>query len=38
VVRGLEAMVANWSKVQMLERVNEPEKVYPINPFVQQSR
>jgi hypothetical protein len=38
VVRGLEAMVANWSKVQMLERVNEPEKVYPINPFAQQSR
>jgi len=38
VVRGLEAMVANWSKVQMLERVNGPEKVYPINPFAQQSR
>ncbi|WP_454872466.1 glyoxalase superfamily protein [Paraburkholderia xenovorans] len=38
VMRGLEAMVADWSKVQMLERVKEPEKVYPINPFAQQSR
>ena len=33
VVRGLEAMVADWGKVQMLERVNEREKVRPINPF-----
>lgn len=38
VVRGLEAMVADWPKVQMLERVKEPEKVYPINPFAQQTR
>ncbi|WP_196788252.1 hypothetical protein [Burkholderia cepacia] len=35
VVRGLETMVAGWPKVQMLERVKEPEKVYPINPFAQ---
>jgi hypothetical protein len=33
VVRGLEAMVAGWEKVQMLERVKDPEKVQPINPF-----
>ncbi|MGF6739581.1 hypothetical protein [Paraburkholderia atlantica] len=33
-----EGYVAGWSKVQMLERVKEPEKVYPINPFAQQAR
>lgn len=33
VVRGLESMVAAWPKVQLLEWVKEPEKVYPINPF-----
>ncbi|MEK6423089.1 MAG: hypothetical protein V4801_26160 [Burkholderia gladioli] len=38
VVRGLEAMVAGWSRVQMLEKVSEPDKVVPINPFAQQAR
>ncbi|MEM5345239.1 glyoxalase superfamily protein [Paraburkholderia azotifigens] len=38
VTRGLEAMVADWSRVQTLERVSESEKVYPTNPFAQQSR
>ncbi|BBU32599.1 hypothetical protein BTHE68_63330 (plasmid) [Burkholderia sp. THE68] len=38
VVRGLESMVAGWDKVQMLEKVKEPEKVQPINPFAQQTR
>jgi hypothetical protein len=38
VLRGLEAMVVDWSNVQMLERVKEPEKVYPINPFAQDAR
>ncbi|BBU30225.1 hypothetical protein BTHE68_39590 [Burkholderia sp. THE68] len=38
VLRGLETIVAGWSTVQLLERVKEPEKVYPINPFAQQSR
>ncbi|KAF1053328.1 MAG: hypothetical protein GAK41_00846 [Burkholderia gladioli] len=38
VVRGLETMVAGWPKVQMLEKVKEPEKVAPINPFAKQAR
>ncbi|MFL9908311.1 hypothetical protein [Paraburkholderia sp. RL17-337-BIB-A] len=38
VVRELETMVADWPKVQMLERVKEPEKVYPVNPFAKPSR
>jgi hypothetical protein len=38
VVRALEAMSANWEKVQMLERVKDPQKVQPINPFAQQQR
>ncbi|MGF6572525.1 hypothetical protein SAMN05443245_4655 [Paraburkholderia fungorum] len=33
VVRELETMVGHWPKVQMLEKVQKPEKVYPINPF-----
>ncbi|GJH17207.1 MULTISPECIES: hypothetical protein [Caballeronia] len=38
VVRGLESIVAGWDKVQMLEKVEEREKVQPINPFNQQTR
>ncbi len=38
VVRELETMVAGWPTVQMLERVKEPEKVLPINPFAQKAR
>ncbi|MDR5777702.1 MULTISPECIES: hypothetical protein [unclassified Caballeronia] len=38
VVRGLESMVAEWGKVQMLERVKDPKKVQPINPFASQTR
>lgn len=37
VVRGLEQMVAGWSRCQMLERVKDPKKVQPINPFARQS-
>jgi hypothetical protein len=37
VVRGLEAMVTGWAKVQMLERVNDRGSVRPINPFAQSS-
>lgn len=33
VVRSLEALVADWGKCQMLERVKAREKVQPINPF-----
>ena len=35
VVRGLQAMVADWEKVQMLERVKDRDNVRPINPFAQ---
>ncbi|MDN8037056.1 glyoxalase superfamily protein [Burkholderia vietnamiensis] len=38
VMQGLEATAADWSKAQMLERVSEPEKVAPSNPFAQQGR
>ncbi|AQH01522.1 hypothetical protein A9R05_22180 [Burkholderia sp. KK1] len=38
VVKGLESLVVGWDKVQMLERVKEPEKVQPINPFAAQAR
>ncbi|SAL44984.1 hypothetical protein AWB74_01914 [Caballeronia arvi] len=38
VVRGLEAMVANWERVQMLETVKDRQKVQPINPFAQPAR
>ncbi|MFM0515950.1 MULTISPECIES: hypothetical protein [Caballeronia] len=38
VVRELEAMTADWAKVQMLERVKDRKKVQPINPFAQPSR
>ncbi|SAK48596.1 hypothetical protein AWB80_01243 [Caballeronia pedi] len=37
VVRGLEALVADWDKIQMLERVKDRDKVRPINPFAQPS-
>jgi hypothetical protein len=37
VVRGLEQMVASWSRCQMLERVKDRKKVQPINPFAHQS-
>lgn len=37
VVRELEAMTADWDKVQMLERVKDPSKVQPINPFARSS-
>ncbi|WP_321791852.1 hypothetical protein [Caballeronia sp. J97] len=37
VVRELEAMTADWCKVQLLERVKDPKKVQPINPFARQS-
>jgi hypothetical protein len=37
VVRGLEQMVAGWSRRQMLERVKDRKKVQPINPFAHQS-
>jgi hypothetical protein len=33
VVRGLEAMVAGWDTVQLLERVKDRDSVRPINPF-----
>ncbi|GJH14786.1 hypothetical protein IAG25_28800 [Caballeronia sp. EK] len=33
VVRELEAMSADWGKVQLLERVKDRNKVQPINPF-----
>ncbi|MDR5748790.1 hypothetical protein QCE73_37035 [Caballeronia sp. LZ029] len=38
VVRELEAMTADWAKVQVLERVKDGTKVQPINPFAQSSR
>ncbi|BCQ22342.1 hypothetical protein NK8_04510 [Caballeronia sp. NK8] len=38
VVRALEAVSADWAKVQMLERVQDAKKVQPINPFAQSSR
>ncbi|CDY74670.1 hypothetical protein BGLT_03612 [Caballeronia glathei] len=37
VVRGFEALVADWGKCQMLERVGDRKKVQPINPFAQRS-
>ncbi|CAD6559483.1 hypothetical protein LMG28727_06864 [Paraburkholderia kirstenboschensis] len=37
VVRGFEALVADWGKCQMLERVRDRKKVQPINPFAHQS-
>jgi hypothetical protein len=33
VVRELEAMSADWDRVQLLERVKDRNKVQPINPF-----
>ncbi|SAK82562.1 hypothetical protein AWB76_05650 [Caballeronia temeraria] len=36
VVRELEAMTADWDKVQFLERVPNADKVRPINPFARQ--
>ncbi|WP_209440502.1 hypothetical protein [Paraburkholderia dilworthii] len=38
VVRELEAISADWGKVQLLERVKDGEKVQPINPFARQTR
>ncbi|SAL55331.1 hypothetical protein AWB71_02980 [Caballeronia peredens] len=38
VVRSLDALSADWDKVQMLERVKDRKKVQPINPFVHSSR
>ena len=38
VVRELQAMVADWEKVQLLERVKDRDSVRPINPFAPQSR
>ncbi|MDR5883680.1 hypothetical protein [Caballeronia sp. LZ032] len=35
VVRGLESLVADWGKCQMLERVRDRKSVQPINPFAQ---
>jgi hypothetical protein len=35
VLRGLEAMVAGWETVQLLERVSDKSVVRPINPFTQ---
>lgn len=35
VIRGLETMVTDWGRCQMLERVKDPKSVQPINPFVQ---
>ncbi|WP_087633980.1 hypothetical protein [Caballeronia telluris] len=37
IVRGLEALVEDCGKVQMLERVNDRDKVQPINPFARPS-
>jgi hypothetical protein len=37
VVRGLEQMVAGWGRCQMLDRVKDPKKVQPINPFAHPS-
>jgi hypothetical protein len=37
VVRGLEALVANWGTCQMLELVKDRTKVQPINPFAHRS-
>ncbi|MDR5781286.1 hypothetical protein QCE63_17945 [Caballeronia sp. LZ065] len=33
VLRGLEAMVAGWETVQLLERASDKDAVRPINPF-----
>ena len=38
VVRELEALCADWGKVQLLERVEDRKKVQLINPFAQPSR
>jgi hypothetical protein len=38
IVRGLEALVADWDSVQMLERVKDRDKVQPINPFAHATR
>ncbi|MDR5748812.1 hypothetical protein QCE73_37155 [Caballeronia sp. LZ029] len=38
VVRELEALTADWAKVQMLERVKDGDKVQPINPFARSAR
>ncbi|SAL80658.1 hypothetical protein [Caballeronia telluris] len=37
VVRGLESMVVDWGRCQMLERVKDGKKVQPINPFAKLS-
>jgi hypothetical protein len=37
VVRGLESLVADWGRCQMLERVKDRKNVQPINPFAQNS-
>ncbi|MEZ2354944.1 hypothetical protein [Caballeronia sp. RCC_10] len=33
VVQGLEALVADWERIQLLERVKDRKLVQPINPF-----
>lgn len=38
VVRGLEATVMDWARVQMLELVKDRGSVRPINPFAQSSK
>ncbi|SAL51261.1 hypothetical protein AWB71_02814 [Caballeronia peredens] len=38
VVRELEAMTADWAKVQMLERMNDGKRIQPINPFARSAR
>jgi len=38
VVRELEAMCAEWGRVQLLELVKDGKKVQPINPFATQSK
>ncbi|GJH14436.1 hypothetical protein CBA19CS11_36380 [Caballeronia novacaledonica] len=38
IVRGLEALVADWASVQMPELVKERDKVQPINPFAHSTR
>lgn len=35
VVRELEAMSADWDRVQLLKRVKDRKRVQPINPFAQ---
>jgi hypothetical protein len=37
VVRGVEALVADWDTCQLLERVKDRSKVQPINPFAVKS-